>query len=380
MEKEKITLETLAAQKERKEESKARPQISEALKEAVPKEISPAVRRRADEIKEGINLLDSAALITYGSGAERNMTAFSDSILQNVRSKDTAYVGESLSELMVAVKSLEVDKIGQEDKSFLAKLGITNRLRKFKARYETIELQIDKIEAELEKARTMLLKDIAMYDQLYQRNLDYFYELDAYILAGDEVIKEAREKTLPSLQAEAAESGDEMAPQLVSDFEDSLDRFERKVHDLKLSKTIAMQTAPQVRLIQNNDKLLVDKIQSSVLHTIPLWKNQVVIALGLQNQQKVLEMQRRINDTTNDLLQKNSELLKENTIAAAEESQRGIADTETLKTVNQNLVDTIEETMRINENGRAARQSAELELLEIEEQLKETLLNNMTRA
>ena len=380
MEKEKITLETLAAQKERKEESKARPQISEALKEAVPKEISPAVRRRADEIKEGINLLDSAALITYGSGAERNMTAFSDSILQNVRSKDTAYVGESLSELMVAVKSLEVDKIGQEDKSFLAKLGITNRLRKFKARYETIELQIDKIEAELEKARTMLLKDIAMYDQLYQRNLDYFYELDAYILAGDEVIKEAREKTLPSLQAEAAESGDEMAPQLVSDFEDSLDRFERKVHDLKLSKTIAMQTAPQVRLIQNNDKLLVDKIQSSVLHTIPLWKNQVVIALGLQNQQKVLEMQRRINDTTNDLLQKNSELLKENTIAAAEESQRGIADTETLKTVNENLVDTIEETMRINENGRAARQSAELELLEIEEQLKETLLNNMTRA
>ncbi len=331
-----------------------------------------------DQIKNGINLLDSTGLITYGTGAQRNLTAFSDNILQKVRSKDAGYVGETLSNLMVTVKSLEVDKLGN-DNGFLAKLGIGNTIKKFMARYDTVEMQIDKIEAELDKAQTMLLKDIATFDQLYDKNLEYFKELDAYIVAGDETIKEAREVTLPALQAEAAASDNEMAPQLVQDFENTLDRFERKVHDLKLSKTIAIQTAPQVRLIQNNDKLLVDKIQTSVLHTIPLWKNQIVIALGLQNQQKVLEMQKQISDTTNDLLLKNAELLRQNTTGVAKESQRGIVEIETLKKVNQELVETIEETMRINADGRAARQAAELELIEIESDLKETMLANMNR-
>lgn len=382
MAEEKITLETLAKQRAGAGQKPAseHKSLSQDLAEAAPREISPELRKEADQIKNGIDLLDTTALMTYGTGAQRNMTAFSDNVLQKVRSKDSGYVGETLSELMVAVKSLEVDKLGQKENGFLAKLGIGNSLKKFMARFDTVEVQIDKIEAELEKAQTMLLKDITMYDQLYAKNLEYFHELDAYILAGDEKVKEAREQILPSLKAEAAKSEDEMAGQLVADFENSLDRFERKVHDLKLSKTIALQTAPQVRLIQNNDKLLVDKIQTSILHTIPLWKNQIVIALGLQNQQKVLEMQKKISDTTNDLLAKNAELLKQNTTGVAQEAQRGIVEVETLKKVNQDLIDTIEETMRINENGRTARQSAELELVEIENNLKDTLLRNMGRA
>lgn len=377
---ENITLETLARRKEgaQPDSAPAPADMSAQPAQAMPKEISPEMRKQVDQIKNGIDLLDATGLITYGSGAQRNMTSFSDNILQKVRGKDAGHVGETLSDLMVAVKSLEVDKIGQKDNSFLAKLGLGNSVKKFMARYETVELQIDKIEAELEKAQTMLLKDITMYDQLYAKNLEYFHELDAYILAGDEKIKEAREEILPKLEAEASASDNEMAPQLVADFSSSLDRFERKVHDLKLSKTIAMQTAPQVRLIQNNDKLLVDKIQSSILHTIPLWKNQVVIALGLQNQQKVLEMQKRISDTTNDLLLKNAELLKQNTVGVARESQRGVVEIETLKKVNEDLVETIEETLKINDNGRQARQAAELELSRIEQNLKDTMLRNMT--
>lgn len=371
-----ITLEDLARHKQ---QSAPEP-LPEAtdLVPAEPQSLTPEMRQQVDKIKDNIDLLDTTALLTYGTGAQRNLTAFSDNILQKVRGKDAGYVGETLSELMVTVKSLEVDKLGSNN-GLLAKLGIGNSLKRFMSRYETVELQIDKIEAELDKAQTMLLKDITMFDQLYDKNLEYFRELDAYILAGDEKIKEAREVTLPALEAEAANSDNDMAPQLVNDFKTTLDRFERKVHDLKLSKTIAMQTGPQVRLIQNNDKLLVDKIQTSILHTIPLWKNQIVIALGLQNQEKVLKMQKEISDTTNELLVKNAALLKENTTGIAREAQRGIVDIESLKQVNQDLVDTIDETMRINADGRAARQTAELELVEIENQLKETLLRNMTR-
>lgn len=371
-----ITLADLARHKEN--QTTELPQETTDLVAAQPQELTPELRQQVDKIKDNINLLDTTALLTYGTGAQRNLTAFSDNILQKVRGKDAGYVGETLSNLMVTVKSLEVDKLGSNN-GFLAKLGLGNSLKKFMARFETVELQIDKIEAELDKAQTMLLKDITMFDQLYDKNLEYFHELDAYILAGDEKIREAREVMLPALEAEAAASDDDMAPQLVSDFKNTLDRFERKVHDLKLSKTIAMQTGPQVRLIQNNDKLLVDKIQTSILHTIPLWKNQIVIALGLQNQEKVLKMQKEISDTTNELLRKNAALLKENTTGIAREAQRGIVDIESLKQVNQELVDTIDETMRINADGRAARQAAELELVEIENDLKETLLRNMTR-
>jgi uncharacterized protein YaaN involved in tellurite resistance len=372
----KITLEALAKAKEGERRTESSERAEAELTETGTKALTPEMRAQVDTIKNDINLLDSTQLLTYGTGCQRQMTSFADNILQTVRSKDAGYVGENLSDLMVAVKSLEVDKIS-DNKGFLEKLGIGNSLRKFMARYETVETQIDKIEVELDKARTMLLKDIATFDHMYEKNLEYFHALEAHIIAGEEKLREAREEILPELRKEAEMSDTEMASQLVRDFEDSLNRFEQKVHDLKLSKTIALQSAPQIRLIQNNDKMLVDKIQTAVLNTIPLWKNQIVIALGLQSQNKVLEMQRKISDTTNDLLKKNAELLKNNTVGVAEESQRGIVDIETLKQVNQDLIETIDETMRINSEGRKARQEAELELVQIEGELKDTLLKNI---
>ena len=224
-----------------------------------------------------------------------------------------------------------------------------------------------------------MLKDITVFDGLYEKNLEYFQELQIYIVAGEEKLRELREVTLPQLHAEASAKGDPMSAQVVHDFEDSVDRFERKVHDLKLSKTIAIQTAPQIRLVQNNDKMLVDKIQTAVLSTIPLWKSQIVIALGLQRQENVLKMQKSVSDATNTLLTKNAQLLKQNSVEVARESQRGIVDLETLKKVNSDLISTIEETIKIQQEGREARRNAEIELEGIEQQLKNTLLETAQR-
>lgn len=343
---------------------------------AVPdaRELSAEDRAQVDEIKNNIDLLDSAALVSYGVGAQQELTNFADTILQKVRSKDAGQVGETLSNLMVNVQSLEVEKMGGG--GFWNRLPFTNNVKRFMARYDTIEGQMEKIETELETSRVALLRDISIFDSLYQRNLDYFRQLDLLIVAGDEKIREAREETLPALRAEAAATGEGMHAQLVRDFEDTISRFEKKVHDLKLSKTIAIQTAPQIRLIQNNDKQLVDKIQTAILNTLPLWKNQIVIALGLQNQRKVLEMQQQISQTTNDLLRQNAELLKTNTIETAREAEKGIVEIDTLKKVNQDLIDTINETIKIQQEGRLARQKAELELVTVENELKRTLLSH----
>lgn len=339
--------------------------------EALP-EISPAVRAHINELKDDINLLDSQALVTYGVGAQREVTNFADNILQKVRAKDAGNVGEVMTDLMVTVTDLDIEKL--DDENFFSKIPIFNNLKRFMAKYKTVEMQLDRIEAELDKARMMLLKDIGIYDTLYQKNVDYFRELECLILAGDEKIAEARHDVLPQLVAEAQAKGDPMSAQLVGDFEDTINRFEKKVHDLKLSKTMAIQTAPQIRLIQNTDKILVDKIQTAILNTIPLWKNQIIIALGLQKQEKVLKMQREINQTTNDLITKNSEMLKQNTIDAAKESETGIVELETLKKVNADLIETINETLKIHQEGRSARQAAEVELRNIENQLKGAMM------
>ena len=281
-----------------------------------------------------------------------------------------------MSDLVVKVKDVGVDKLNED--SFTDKIPFlktaSRSLKKFVQRYEDLEVQIGRIEGELDKARMQMLKDVAMFDGLYEKNLEYFQELQIYIAAGEEKLKELREETLPNLRRQAQEKGDPMSAQLVSDFEDTVNRFEKKVHDLKLSKTIAIQTAPQIRLIQNNDKVLIDKIQTAILSTIPLWKSQIVIALGLHNQEKTLKIQREVTDTTNRLLEKNSELLRQNTVGTAKEAERGIADLETLKKVNSNLIATIEDTIKIQREGRAARQNAEAELVQIEERLKQTLL------
>ncbi|MBP0957552.1 MAG: toxic anion resistance protein, partial [Oscillospiraceae bacterium] len=267
------------------------------------------------------------------------------------------------------------------DNGILSKLPVVKNavksLKKLAERYSKAEVQIDKIEAALEKSRMDMLKDISVFDIMYKQNLDCFRELGLYIQAGKERVEEIKTETVPTLRAEAQASGDPMDAQLVRDFEDEVDRFEKKIYDLELSRTIAVQTAPQIKMIQNNDRVLVDKIQTAVLNTIPIWKSQFVIAMGLNNQQRVLKMQREITDTTNKMLIKNSELLKTNTVETARESNRGIVDIETLQKVNQNLISTIEETIQIQKDGSRQRAEAEKALGKIEDELKNKLIEIM---
>lgn len=338
--------------------------------------LSPEQRSRVEQIRDSINLMDTQTAIVYGVGAQRDIAGFSEQILTKVRNKDSGYVGELMSDLVIKVKEVGVDEL---DDGFLDKIPFINNaaraLKKFIQRYEKLEVQIDQIEHELEQARMAMLKDITVFDGLFEKNLEYFRDLQVYIVAGEEKLAELRDQTIPALRAEAQAKGDAMSAQVVRDFEDTVNRFEKKVHDLKLSKTIAIQTAPQIRLIQNNDKVLVDKIQTAILSTIPLWKSQIVIALGLERQKNVLELQRSVTDATNELLTKNAELLRQNSVDVARESERGVVDLETLKKVNSDLITTIEETIKIQRQGREARLDAERELAGIEDQLKQTLLN-----
>lgn len=333
-------------------------------------------RKRIDEIKNSIDFLDTQSLVQYGVGAQRKLTEYTDSILTTVKSKDGGEVGNLLSDLAIEIKSLDTNSLlkdGILDKVPIIKNAV-HAVKKLKERYTKAEVQIDRIEAALEKARMEMLKDIGVFDIMYQENLNCFKELEMYIQAGKERIQEIQQQTIPSLQAEAAASGNPMDAQLVKDFQDTVDRFEKKIYDLELSRTISIQSAPQIKLIQNNDRVLVDKIQTAILNTIPIWKSQFVIALGLTNQQRVLKMQQEITETTNAMLVKNAELLKTNTIETAKESNRGIVDIETLQKVNENLLTTIDETIKIQKEGRQKRQAAEQELLRIETQLKDKLV------
>ena len=341
--------------------------------------LTPAERKQVDEIKSKIDLMNSGYALQFGSGAQKNMADFSDSLLSQVRTKDSGEVGALLTDLSGKINEFN----RKESDSFVKKLPLIGSLiskgETMLASYEKLSTKVDKIQSELEKSKTTMMKDIMLFDALYQKNLEYFKHLELYIRAGEEKLEEMRSTVLPKLRADAAASADPMAGQVVSDFESNVDRFEKKVHDLKISKTIAIQTAPQLRLIQNNDKILVERVQSAIYNAIPLWKNQIVIALGLTRQQNVLKMQQAISDTTNELLKRNAEMLKINSIETAKENNRSIVDIETVKKVNDDLVTTIEETLKIQQEGRQARQSAEQELLQIENRLKETLLANMNR-
>lgn len=341
--------------------------------------LTPAERKQVEEIKSKIDLMNSGYALQFGSGAQKNMADFSDSLLSQVRTKDSGEVGALLTDLSGKINEFN----RKESDSFVKKLPLIGALvskgETMLASYEKLSTKVDKIQSELEKSKTTMMKDIMLFDALYQKNLEYFKHLELYIRAGEEKLVEMRSTVLPKLRADAAASADPMAGQVVSDFESNVDRFEKKVHDLKISKTIAIQTAPQLRLIQNNDKILVEWVQSAIYNAIPLWKNQIVIALGLTRQQNVLKMQQAISDTTNELLKRNAEMLKINSIETAKENNRSIVDIETVKKVNDDLITTIEETLKIQQEGRQARQSAEQELLQIENRLKETLLANMNR-
>ena len=341
--------------------------------------LTPAEKQKVQSIKDGINLMDSSTPLTFGAPAQKEIAQFSDAILSKVRTKDSGEVGDLLNNLVAKVKGFDVT----EKKSFVSKIPILGSLvdkgENLMQGYEKLSTQVEKIQRGLENSKLKLLEDVQMFDTLYEKNLDYFKELQLYIQAGEEKLDEMRTVTLPKLKSQAAAKNDPMAVQVVADFEQSVDRFEKKVHDLKLSKTIAIQTAPQIRLIQNNDKVLIDRVQSAIYHTIPLWKNQMVIALGLTRQQEVIQMQRAVSDATNDLLRRNAEMLKQNTVDTAKENERGVVDIETVKKVNEDLISTIEETVKIQQEGRAKRAAAEKELVAIEGKLKDALLRNSNR-
>ena len=341
--------------------------------------LTPAELSKVQSIKDSLNLMDSSTPLTFGAPAQKEIAQFSDSILSKVRTKDSGEVGQLLGDLVSKVKGFDVT----EKKSFVSKIPIIGSLvdkaEDIKSSYDKLSTQVEKIQSSLEKSKIRLMEDVTMFDTLYEKNFEYFKELQLYIRAGEEKLEEMRSTTLPQLKAQAQAANDPMAVQVVSDFEQSVDRFEKKIHDLKLSKTLAIQTAPQIRLIQNNDRVLIDRVQSADYHTIPLWKNQLVIALGLTHQKEVIEMQKAVTDATNDLLRRNAEMLKQNSVDTAKANERGIVDIETVKKVNEDLISTIQETMRIQQEGRQKRQAAERELVAIEDRLRDVVLQNSGR-
>ena len=341
--------------------------------------LTPAEKQKVQSIKDSINLMDSSTPLSFGAPAQKEIAQFSDSILSKVRTKDSGEVGKLLGDLVSKVKGFDPE----EKKSFVSKIpfigSLVDKAEDIKSSYDKLSTQVEKIQSGLEKSKIKLMEDVVMFDTLYEKNLRYFKDLQLYIRAGEEKLDEMRQTTLPKLKAQATAKNDPMAVQVVNDFEQSVDRFEKKIHDLKLSKTLAIQTAPQIRLIQNNDRVLIDRVQSAIYHTIPLWKNQMVIALGLTHQREVIEMQRAITDATNDLLRRNAEMLKQNSVDTARANERGIVDIETVKKVNEDLISTIEETMRIQQEGRQRRASAEKELVAIEDRLRDVILQNSNR-
>ena len=331
---------------------------------------SPEDRQRAADIAAQIKVEDSQAIIQYGVGAQSKISSFADTMLGELRAKDSGYVGDVLTSLVLKIK--EVDAGSLASRGGIAGLigNIAGAFKRFIARYEKLSVQIEKILDELDRARMALLKDITLLDGLYAKNLDYLHELDIYIAAGQEKLAELRTKALPELQAKAAATKDPLDAQRLQDFSQFLDRFDKKLYDLKLSRMVSIQTAPQVRLIQNGDQLLVEKIQSSILNTIPLWKNQIVIAISIFRQKKAVELQKEVTKTTNELLSRNAEMLKQGTLDVARESERGIVEIETLQKVNTDLISTIEEALKIQQEGRAKRAAAETELAKMENELK----------
>ncbi|HMV79245.1 MAG TPA: toxic anion resistance protein [Leptospiraceae bacterium] len=340
-------------------------------------QLSPSEQQRVDEIAKSINVTDSQGVIQYGVGTQSKISEFSDSVLKEIKTKDAGENGEILTDLMLKIKDLDVESLSDSD-GFLSKIPLISSLvsssKKFLAKYDTISVQIEKIIDELHKARQQLLKDITLLDGMYAKNLDYYKELNLHILAGEQKLKELMEVELPALKAKSEASKDPADGQKYQDFVQMINRFEKKIHDLKLSKMLSLQMAPQIRLIQSSNQALVEKIQSSILNTIPLWKNQIVIAISLLRQKKALEVQKDVTKTTNDILAKNSEMLKTGSLEIAKEAERGIVELDTLKKINSDLIQTIEETLKIQSEGRQKRKTAEVELTKMETELKAKLM------
>lgn len=329
---------------------------------------------RIQAVAASINLDDPALSVTFGTETMKDIAGFADGILTKVRAKDAGAVGGTLTELMVSVRDMDLDELDPKNSGFLQRLPVIgslfNPVKRSLAKFSTLAAQVEVITGKLEEAMVGLLRDIEVLEQLYEHNKTFHNDLTVYIEAGKQRLETARGEELPRMKEEADASGDTMAAQRVRDFAERINRFERRLHDLELSRTITLQTAPQIRLIQGNDQSLAEKIQTSILSTIPLWKSQMVLALSLQGQQQTVEMQKRVADATNDLISKNASMLESATVETATQVERSVVDIETLREVHKKLIATIEETLRISEEGRSRRLAAAKELTDMENDLR----------
>jgi len=336
-------------------------------------QLSDAEKKMVQDFASKIDITDTNAILTYGVASQRNIAGFSESTLKSVRTKDMGEVGNMLTDLVIQLKGLgEADK--EKKGIFGVKKKVQTQIATMKAEYDKVSVNVDKIAEMLEKHQYILLKDAATLDKMYDVNQAYFKELTMYILAGKQKLAECTSTRLPELRAKAVETGLPEDAQAANDYANMINRFEKKLHDLELTRMISIQMAPQIRLIQNNDTLMVEKIQTSIVNTIPLWKSQMVLALGMHHSQQAMEAQRQVTNMTNELLMKNAEKLKMGTVEIAKESERGIVDIETLVATNSRLIETLEEVRTIQTEGSQRRRAAEVELGRIEGELKSKLL------
>ncbi len=348
-----------------KKEEPAKPEIDDSI-------LSEEERKIVDDFARQIDIRNSAAILQYGSGTQKKMADFSEDALDKVRTKDLGEVGDLLENVVTELKNFDAEEERKGIMGFFKK-G-TNKLEAMKNKYSKAEANVNKIVETLEKHQIQLMKDAAIMDKMYALNLNYFKELSMYILAGKKKLEEIRATELPQLMAKAQASGLPEDAQAAKDLDSLCERFEKKIHDLELTRMIAVQTAPQIRLVQGNDTLMAEKIQSTIVNTIPLWKSQMVIALGVAHSTEAAKAQREVTDMTNALLQKNAQTLKMATIEAAKESERGIVDIETLQKTNESLISTFDEVMNIQREGREKRRAAEAEMYRLEGELKQKLL------
>ena len=335
-------------------------------------QLSEAEQKAVMEFADKIDITDSSLVLQYGAAAQKNIADFSGAALNNVRTKDLGEVGNMLSGLVMELKGFDAVAENKGIKGWFKKAG--NSVELMKVRYDKAEANVEKVSRQLENHQRTLFKDIAILDQMYDKNLDYYKQLTMYILAGQRSLKQAKEVTLPQMRAQAAETGLASDAQKANDYANMVERFEKKLHDLELTRMICLQMGPQIRMIQNNDTLMTEKIQTSLVSTIPLWKSQMVLALGIHDSQQALLAQQQVTAVTNELLKKNADMLKTATIETAKESERGVVDIETLQHTNQQLISTLDEVLQIQTEGAQRRAAAEVELRRIEGELKQKLL------
>ena len=328
------------------------------------------------EFNEKIDVFDNTQILQFGSAAQDKISKFSDEVLENVKTRDTGEVGDDLAKLVAELKSFDKAVVDAQNMNMFEKVfsSIKKEIDKLVAKYSKVEKNVDTIENHLEKQKLQMLRDITLFDGMYEKNLDYFKEVSLYIIAGEKKLEELREVVLPELEKKAQESGEQLDIQKVNDMRSIINRFEKKIYDLKTTRLISIQMAPQIRMLQSNEAELVEKIQSSITNTIPLWKNQMVLALGINRAKAALESQRAVTNLTNDMLKKNSETLKQGSIEIARESERAIVDIETLRKTNADIIETLNKVVEIHENGRIKRQESEKELVALEKELKSKLL------